>query len=196
MLKHSLMNLPALALALFITQPVFGATKSNAVSEKSCNAVWIEEHWNVKPDKIDSFVDIYKNQIIPVLAEAKGYAGYEIVSTTPSPEVPTMDFAGSSLQLGPPDNMFAPHPGLNINGVRTNYMVHLETLLKGQFNIIIIHKIDTWKNFETWIPEFEAIWSKRHDGRNMWEDLQKDFFPMAINHWDTVYRVVDCSAKP
>ena len=105
-----------------------------------------------------------------------------------------MDFAGEDLVLGPPETLFPVHPGINLAGTRTDRMVHLGSLLKDKFNVIIIHHIDNWKSFESWIPEFQENWRKANNGEDMWDSLQDEFFSeIVINHWDTVYRVVETS---
>ena len=176
------------------------AARAENVSQEKLNPVpgpqiWVEEYLHIKPEKFDRFMEIYRERIYPVLRTTTGYRGQTVITSLPPKEgIPKMDFAGENLVLGPPETLFPAHPGINLDGTRTDRMVHLGSLLKGKFNVIIIHHIDSWKSFESWIPEFQQNWRNANNGQDMWDSLQDEFFSdIVINHWDTVYRVVETS---
>lgn len=185
---------------LFCAAAGIGSVQAAEVTQKQLEPVpgpqlWVEEHWHIKPESFDRFMEIYKARIYPVLRTTTGYRGYTVVtSLPPKGGIPNIEFGGENLTLGPPDTLFPPHPGINLGGTRTDRMVHLGSLLKDKFNVIIIHHIDNWKSFESWIPEFQENWRKANNGEDMWDSLQDEFFSeIVINHWDTVYRVVETS---
>lgn len=189
-----------LNVVLLATALGFSPATAGNVSQKQLDPVpgpqlWIEEHWKIKPEKFDAFMKIYRERIYPVLRTTTGYRGYSVITSLPPKEgLPKMDFAGEDMVLGPPADLFPRHPGINLKGTRTDHMVHLGSLLRNEFNIVIIHHIDSWKSFETWIPEFQENWRKANGGKDMWDSLQEEFFTdIVINHWDTVYRVVETS---
>jgi len=51
--------------------------------------------------------------------------------------------------------------------VRTNRSVHLHSLLKEHYNLIIIHHLADDESLTTFIPELEALWAKDHDGHSI-----------------------------
>ena len=154
----------------------------------------VEEYWHVKEGKIDEFVDYYRKTVYPYLTRLDGYRGWTV--KTPLPEKGS-DGKFGWLELGPPDTLFPVHPGIRMDStIRTDRSVHLHALLKGHYNLIIIHHLASDEALETFIPELEVMWAKDHDGNNMWDDLSETFFSRIINHWDTIYRVTETSIHP
>lgn len=153
---------------------------------------YVEEKMLVKPGQEAWFVDYWKTKVLPVFASMDGYMGYTISTTIPDPALPdgAEDF-GEILPLGPPDEVFISHGGLQLRGVVTNTMIHFDSLLRGTYNFKVIHYWRDAESLQGLVPQFGPIWTKIHGDKDPWKTLETDYFVNLENHWDTVYRVVD-----
>lgn len=157
---------------------------------------YVEEKMLVKPGKEEWFVGYWTSTVLPVFASMPGYLGYHIstVQNDAALSAEEEDF-GSLLPLGPPDEVFIEHGGLQLRGTVTNTMIHFDSLLRGTFNFKVIHYWKDAKSLRGLLPLFGPNWVKIHGDEDPWKVLETQYFVNLENHWDTVYRIVDTSSK-
>lgn len=155
-------------------------------------AYYVEEKMLVKDGKEDWFVDYWKTRVLPVFAAMDGYMGYTISTTQSDPELTEEeeDF-GPLLPLGPPDEVFIEHGGLQLRGTVTNTMIHFDSLLRGTYNFKVTHYWRDAKSLQGLVPQFGPVWTELHGDEDPWKTLETDYFSNLENHWDTVFRVVN-----
>lgn len=155
---------------------------------------YVEEKMLVKPGKEAWFASYWTSKVLPVFASMPGYLGYHISTVQNDAALkPEEEDFGSLLPLGPPDEVFIEHGGLQLRGTVTNTMIHFDSLLRGTFNFKVIHY---WKDAESLrglLPLFGPNWKKIHGDEDPWKELETQYFVNLENHWDTVYRIVDTS---
>lgn len=178
----SLLTLLALALAP-------GLRAQEVIPEAS---YYVEEKMLVQEGKEEWFVEYWKSKVLPVFSEMDGYLGYTISTSIPDPELtPEEEDFGTLLPLGPPDEVFISHGGLQLKGTVTNTMIHFDSLLRGTYNFKVVHYWRDAKSLQGLVPQFGPIWTRIHGDEDPWKTLETDYFSNLENHWDTVYRVVD-----
>ena len=158
--------------------------------------VWVTEYWDVKEGKMDDFLAYYNDVLYPVMRVVPGYRGYSMLTLKPpGEEEPHIEaYGGAIIPLGPPAELFPVHPGQLLAGeIRTDRSVHLESLLRGQFNLIFVHHMQSWEGVTEFAQDLIDEWAARHDGEYIWDALARDFFPMVNNHWDTFYHLEETS---
>jgi len=158
--------------------------------------VWVAEYWDVAEGKMEEFLAYYQSEIYPVMRVISGYRGYSMLTLElPGTLLPRIEaYGGAVIPLGPPKELFPVHPGQLLKGeTRTDRSVHLEALLRGRFNLIFIHHMQSWDGVSSFAQDFIDEWAKRHNGEYVWDALARDFFPMVNNHWDTFYHLKETS---
>ncbi len=158
--------------------------------------VWVTEYWDVKEGEMEDFLAYYNDVLYPVMRVIPGYRGYSMLTLKPpgedEPEIEA--YGGARIPLGPPDELFPVHPGQLLAGeTRIDRSVHLESLLRGQFNLIFVHHMQSWEGVSDFAQDLIDEWAARHDGEYIWDALARDFFPMVNNHWDTFYHLEETS---
>ena len=152
---------------------------------------YVEEKMLVKDGKEEWFVNYWQTKVLPVFAAMPGYMGYTISTTTGDPAAGEGDENfGPLLPLGPPDEVFIEHGGIQLRGTTTNTMIHFDSLLRGTYNFKVVHY---WKDAESLrglLPLFGPTWTRLNGDADPWGTLEKDYFSNLENHWDTVFRVV------
>ena len=151
---------------------------------------YVEEKMLVMPGKHEWFEGFWKSKVLPVFSEMDGYMGYHISTIYPDPELKREEWDfGELLPLGPPDEVFIPHGGLQLKGTVTNTMIHFDSLLRGTYNYKVIHYWRDAKSLRGLVPQFGPIWTRVHGDDDPWKLLETDYFVNLENHWDTVYRI-------
>lgn len=134
---------------------------------------YVEEKMLVKDGKGEWFFTYWQTKVLPVFAAMPGYMGYTISTTIADPKLAAgEENFGPLLPLGPPDDVFIEHGGIQLRGTTTNTMIHFDSLLRGL------------------LPLFGPNWTRLNGDADPWGTLEKDYFSNLENHWDTVYRVV------
>ena len=77
------------------------------------------EYWLIKPGKSDEWLNCYREHIRQVLRKIEGYGGWIVMAVEPGEKVYISDSVGY-LPIGPPKSVWAQHPGILTNGVRTD----------------------------------------------------------------------------
>ena len=173
--------------------PVFAITASLATAQTSPGAsYYVEEKMLVKEGSGEWFVEYWLTKVLPVFAALDGYLGYTIATTIGDPALTAEqeDF-GPILPLGPPDETFIEHGGLQLRGTVTNTMIHFDSLLRGTYNFKVTHYWADAHSLQGLVPQFGPIWTELHGDENPCKILETEYFFNLENHWDTVYRVVE-----
>src|SRR5687767_202317 len=67
-------------------------------------AAWVEEYWEVKPEKFDEFVKVYRQEVYSLARQVPGYRGYTVLTNIPNPAAPSQPNLFG-------EKMFIPHYG-------------------------------------------------------------------------------------
>lgn len=186
-----------LSLCFFIPQALAGDDANGLdLSPRPGPEVWVTEYWDVKEGKMEEFLAYYNGVLYPVMRVVPGYRGYSMLTLKPpggrEPHIEA--YGGAIIPLGPPKELFPVHPGQLLAGeTRTDRSVHLESLLRGQFNLIFVHHMQDWDGVTLFAQDLIDEWAERHDGEYIWDALARDFFPLVNNHWDTYYHLQETS---
>ncbi len=182
-------------LAFLLTLTLF-AHPVHAGSNQESAGYYVEEKMLVKPGKEDWFIEYWKSKVLPVFEDMPGYMGHTISTSNADPDLSEgEENFGALLPLGPPDEVFIEHGGLQLRGTTTNTMIHFDSLLRGTYNFKVVHY---WKDAESLrglLPLFGPTWTRINGGKDPWGTLERDYFTNLENHWDTVFRVVDQSSS-
>lgn len=149
----------------------------------------VEEYWLVRDGKIDDLVAYIRDYEIPILREIGGFAGWTVKTHIP-------EEGGAStfgrVALGTPGRLIVPHPGVNLDGVRTDRSVNLHALIEREYNVITVLYFSDEKAMTEVLPKLEKAWKDKY-GVSVYDDqsMQDNLFRPAINHWDVVYRIMD-----
>ena len=148
--------------------------------------VIVEKHL-VVDGKQEEVVAYYKDRVMPVLNKIDGYLGMAVMSAEPE----EMRDSQGILGIGLPDDVFQPHAALRPNaGQRTDLSIHLDSLLRGTYNLVFEHYLADDRAFLALHDDLESIWQQMYS-TDVWDELAENYFIHLRNHWDTVYRFTD-----
>lgn len=154
----------------------------------------VEEYWLVRDNKVEEFVDYYRNTWIePIQEKIPGFCGWEPLTHLPLHDGHDMPAdAPFYAKVGPPETMIVDHPGCQLDGVVTHKSVNLHSLIRNEFNLVLRLYFETGEKIIEIIPKLNERWEEL-TGFNTAEDpgLRRDFYGRVINHWDVIYRVLD-----
>lgn len=191
MITTSIMRQISRALAIVGFALFAAAGSAHAETAMPDAGYYVEEKMLVKEGKEEWFVDYWLTKVLPVFAAMPGYMGYTISTTAGDPKLAAEEENfGPLLPLGPPDQVFIEHGGIQLRGTTTNTMIHFDSLLRGTYNFKVVHY---WKDAESLrglLPLFGPNWTRLNGDQDPWGTLEKDYFSNLENHWDTVFRVV------
>ena len=147
-------------------------------------AVWIEEYWDVKPERLDEFVSVYRRDVYALSRTAPGYRGYTLLTNLP-------DASGYPKLPAAPDKMITPHYGIHLRGsTLTERSVDLGNLLRRTHNVVVIHHLQTWADADGFRRHMEQAHARAHDGERLADRLARTLYPLANNYWETTFRLV------
>lgn len=171
---------------------ILSNTAAQAQSAVPGAGYYVEEKMLVKEGKEDWFVNYWLTKVLPVFAAMPGYMGYTISTTTGDPKAAAEDENfGPLLPLGPPDQVFIEHGGIQLRGTTTNTMIHFDSLLRGTYNFKVVHYWKDAQSLRGLLPLFGPNWTRLNGDADPWGTLEKDYFANLENHWDTVFRIVE-----
>jgi len=154
----------------------------------------VEEFWLIRDDKVEEFVDYYRNTFIePIQEKIPGFRGWEPITQIPLHDGEDMPAdAPFYAKVGAPERLIVEHPGCQLDGVLTHKSVNLHSLIRNEYNLVLRLYFETGLKIIEIIPKLNERWEELH-GVSVPEDktLQKEFYGRAINHWDVLYRVLD-----
>jgi len=150
-------------------------------------AVWREEYWEVKPEKLDEFVNVYRREVYSISRRIPGYRGYTFLTLLP----PAQGEPQSTVRPADTGSLIRPHYGIHLEGkILTGRSINVGLLLARTHNVIIIHHCRNWTDADKFRDAFAQIYAKEHNGADVWERLSKTLFPLANNYWDTYFRLI------
>lgn len=147
-------------------------------------AAWIEEYWDVLPDKVDEFVKTYREEVYSLARQVPGYRGYTVLTNLPDPQHPERP-----ALFG--ERMFVPHYGVHLDGkILTERVVNIGNLIRRTHNIVIAHSLQTWEDAERFRSNMEKIFASKHPGEKLTERLAKTLYPLAANYCEERYHLI------
>ena len=148
-------------------------------------AVWIEEYWDVKPERFDDFVRAYRSEVYSITRRIKGYRGYTFLTSL-------QDENGFPQPGRNPDEMLTSHYGVHLQGkVLTKQAVDVSKLLNRTHNAVIVHHLQDWNDARSFRRGMEELYAKEHGGQNLWDHLSGTVFALANNYWETSFRLIE-----
>jgi hypothetical protein len=146
-------------------------------------AVWIEEYWEVKPERFDDFVRAYRSEVYSITRRIEGYRGYTFLTNLQDEQ---------GVPRTGKDQMISDHYGIHLQGkVLTEQVVDLGQLLRRTHNVIIIHHLQDWSDARSFRRSMEELYAKEHGGSNLWDHLSETVFVLANNSWETSFRMIE-----
>lgn len=149
--------------------------------------VWVEEHWDVKPDNLEQFLEAYDREFYSLARQTPGYRGYTVLTTLPA----IRESDGTpSARLGGYPPFIRNHSAIRLQGrIKTEKLANWDNLFGQAFNVVIIHHIQTWNDADKFRARVAALHGKRN-GETLGDHLAKTLFIFADNYWWADYRMV------
>jgi hypothetical protein len=148
-------------------------------------AAWIEEYWDVKPEKLDEFVRVYKRDVYSITRKVPGYRGYTLLTNLP-------DAAGFPRVPRTYDKMLTPHYGVHLQGRKlTERAIDIGNLLRRTHTVVVVHNLQTWADAQAFRRNVERRHAAEHEGQKFWDRLAETLFPLANNYWETSFRLIE-----
>ena len=152
---------------------------------RSGPAAWIEEYWDVKPEKFDEFLKAYKRDVYSISRRIPGYRGYTFLTNIP-------DADGNPKSRRKPDRMITEHYGVHLQGkILTERAIDIGNLLMRTHNVVVVHHLQSWADAQTFRQSMERIYVDEHHGENYPDHLAKTLYPLANNYWETSFRLIE-----
>ncbi len=147
-------------------------------------AVWVEEYWDVKPEKLAEFMSNYKRDVYAYVRKIPGYRGYNVITTIP-------DAKGNPVASNPKlQKNTTDHYGIHINGeVLTKRLYDVGNLIRRTHNVVITHSFQTWPEADAFRKTYAKMWADTHKGEDVNEQWAKSLFPLANNFWESRFRL-------
>lgn len=153
-------------------------------------AAWIEEYWDVKPDKLDEFVDAYRREVYSISRNIPGYRGYTFLTNLP-------DAGGNPKPPAAPDEMLTKHYGVHLQGkTLTKRAIDIGKLLMKTHNVVIVHHLQDWRYAKTFRQSMNQAFADSHGGADYADHLAESLYPLANNYWETNFRLMDTGLEP
>ena len=137
---------------------------------------WLQEYWDVKPDKLDQFVEVYRREVYALARKLPGYRGYSVMTTVPDangfPEAPQPDRV----------KIFLPHEYVYLEGkTKTERAINVGLLIRQTHNTVIVHQFQTWAAAQKFKDALAQAYADAHGGANYSEHLSQTLYPLANN---------------
>jgi hypothetical protein len=158
---------------------------------------WVKEFFLVDPANVDRFLRAYEHDSYASSRQVVGHRGVTAITS-----IPALSGAGRQTPhskivypLGGSPDFFLPHPGMLLDGtIRTDESINLSSMFRNTFSIVTYQALATGADPLT--TSMNAIYAQQHNGASRVEQVKKTMFPMARNHWDMVYRMIETSFTP
>ncbi len=154
---------------------------------------WYKEYFQVDADKLDDFLKAY-SETYAVMRDIPGYRGVTFVTTLPPTGAEARRVKYKNQPLGPSTDLYVPTPGVVIDGgVRTDISINFGSFFRDTYTVITHYELP-WdvKLREAMQKNWESM-GNRGERRAR---VSKTLFPLARNHWDMQYRVIETSLVP
>ena len=194
---------PCLALAFLVggihANAAHGDTEGLNLDSHPGPAVWIEEHWDVIPDRLDEFLAVYDREIYALARQTPGYRGYTVATTIPDGTGEPEINCGAGLSPG------CGHLGAMVNNQRLSSegtkgrdfkgrlkerAVNWDGLFQHAFNVLIIHNVQTWEDGDRFRARMAELYAGRHPGQTLAARIVETLDPLATVYWDAEYRLI------
>ena len=147
-------------------------------------AAWVEEYWDVKPDRFDEFVRIYRRDVYSLARQIPGYRGYTFLTNLPDPADP----ARPNL-FG--EKMFVPHYGVHLQGeTLTKRVINVGNLLRRTHNVVIVHSLQSWTDAAAFRRNLENRHAAAHAKEKYSDYLSRTLYPLANNFWEASFHLI------
>lgn len=147
-------------------------------------AVWIEEYWDVKPEKLDEFVQTYRREVYSITRRIPGYRGYTVITNVPDAQGNPRGYAGE------PDELLTKHYGIRLQGrILTERAVDIGKMLRHTHNVVIAHHLQSWPDADAFRRCVADTFAAEHPGRTLGDHLAQTLSPLANNFWETSFRL-------
>src|SRR3990172_1226456 len=148
-------------------------------------AAWVEEYWDVKPEKFNEFIEVYKRDVYSISRRIPGYRGYTFLTNTPGAD-------GNPQPPRTPDKMLTQHYGVHLQGkTLTERAIDIGNLLMRTHNVVIVHHLQTWADAQIFRQSMERIYANEHQGEKYTDHLAQTLYPLANNYWETSFRLIE-----
>ena len=148
-------------------------------------AVWLEEYWDVKPERFDEFVRTYRSEVYAVARRVHGYRGYTFLTNLP-------DAQNRPRKGRTPDKMLTTHYGIHLQGrILTERAIDIGNLLRQTHNVVIVHHLQDWTEADAFRGRMEQLYASEHAGEKFPDHLATTLFPLANNFWVTPFRMIE-----
>jgi hypothetical protein len=146
-------------------------------------AAWLEEYWDVKPDRFDEFVKTYREQVYSLARRVPGYRGYVFLTNIPDPAAPT-----HPNLFG--EKMIIPHYGVHMNGTTfTGRAVNIGNLIRRTHNVVIVHTLRSWADADAFRGQMDKLFAQQSKGEKLGDHLAKTLYPLANNFWEADFHL-------
>lgn len=148
-------------------------------------AAWVEEYWDVKPERFEEFVANYRRDVYAFTRKIPGYRGYTLLTTMPD--------AGGFPNNNDPKfrKLTTPHYGIQIDGkVLTKRLYDIGNLLRQTHNVVVVHSFQTWADAQNFRQSYRRQLAAAHPGEDIDELLSKNLYALANNYWESNFRMV------
>jgi hypothetical protein len=148
-------------------------------------AVWVEEYWDVKPERFDEFVRTYRSEVYSVARRIHGYRGYTFLTNL-------QDGQGRPRKGQTPFSMLSKHYGIHLQGKRlTERVIDVGNLLRQTHNVVIVHHLQDWAEAGAFRARMEDLYAREHGGEKFGDHLATTLYPLANNVWITPFRLIE-----
>ena len=173
-----------LTILLSAFSPAFAQSAGGESGMRAGPAVWIEEYWDVKPEKLEEFFRTYKAELYPLARKLPGYRGYTVLTNVQKDGFPP--------DVRNPNALFLPHYGIQINQkVLTEQAIDLGLMMRRTHNVIVVHYFRNWSDADAFRPGLDEAWATRNGGGKLADHLAKSLYPLANNMWETRFRLIE-----
>lgn len=150
----------------------------------------VEEYWLIRDDLVDEFATYYRSTFGPIMERIRGFQGWQFRTPLADGQAQP-SFGRDYLTVGPPEHLIVDHPGMQLDGVKTDKSINLHALLRNEYNLITVIYLADDEALREVLPTLERLWTDTHH-TSVYADpeLQKRFFGAAINHWDVIHRIL------
>lgn len=167
-----------------VTEQSLAEAQARAKALHPGPAAWVEEYWDVKPDKVDEFVKTYREEVYSLARKVPGYRGYTVLTNIPDREHPKRPNLFG-------ERMFVPHYGVHLDGKTfTGRVINVGNVLRRTHNIVIVHSLQSWADADKFRPNMEKIYASKNPGKNLTDHLSKTVYPLASNFWQEDFHLI------
>ena len=167
-----------------ITEKALAEAQERGKDFRAGPAAWVEEYWDVLPDKVDEFVKTYREEVYSLARKVPGYRGYTVLTNIPSPEHPERPNLFG-------ERMFVPHYGVHLDGkVLTRRVVNVGNVLRRTHNVLITHSLQTWEDADEFRTNMAKVLAEKSPGNNLDDHLAKTVYPLAANFWQENFHLI------